>query len=99
MIVKIHSTPNGKIAAVCDKEILGKIFEEGKRQLDLSSEFYKGKEMTEKDLDRIVCGCYILNIVGKKSVGWAIKKGLIDADKIIRISSVPHAQCVLARES
>ena len=57
------------IVAVCDKELLGKRFEEGKFQLDVKESFYKGKEadkikileimkeMSEEDA--------IFNIVGK----------------------------------
>jgi len=52
MIVKIHKSRERKILAVCDNELFGKKFEEGKLRLDLSSEFYDGEEVQEKNLSR-----------------------------------------------
>ena len=45
MIVKIHNNEGRLILAICDKDILGKKFVEEKKQLDLSSGFYKGEQM------------------------------------------------------
>ncbi len=33
-----------EVVALCDKEILGKQFEQGNMQLDVKENFYKGKE-------------------------------------------------------
>jgi len=45
MIVKSHSTGDGrKVIAICDDSLLGKKFEEGDKQLDLTSEFYQGQK-------------------------------------------------------
>ncbi|MFH1064557.1 MAG: DUF424 family protein [Candidatus Woesearchaeota archaeon] len=48
MIAKVHKTPNGMILALCDTEILGKTFEEGKLQLNLDSQFYMEKRYLMK---------------------------------------------------
>ena len=54
MIVKIHKTQEGRIIlAVCDKEIIGKKYEENGIQLDLKSEFYKGKEIEEEKVKEL----------------------------------------------
>lgn len=96
MIVKIHKNNDGKvILAVCDKELLGKKFEEGKLQLDLSSKFYDGKEMQEETLLKLFKSAYIINLVGKRSINIAIKAGIIDRERVIKIKNVPHAQVVL----
>ena len=45
MIVKKHITQDKRlILAVCDKELLGRCFEESSLQLDLRGEFYNGEE-------------------------------------------------------
>ena len=44
MIVKIHKRDDRTILAVCDSDLIGRTFTEGERQLDLSSDFYKGEE-------------------------------------------------------
>lgn len=95
MIVKVHKGPEGKnIVSICDKEIIGKKFNEKKLQLDLSSNFYKGKERTEEEIRKIVKDAYTLNIVGEKSVGFCLKEGWISKDKIIKIRNIPYALCL-----
>ena len=98
IIVKVHKGPDGsKVIAICDKEILGKKFEENNLQLDLSSDFYKGEEKEEKEvIDEIKkCSCS-LNIVGKDSIEFSIKNNLVDKENIIKIKDIPHAQTIVS---
>lgn len=98
-MVKKHRTRDGKlILAVCDSELIGKKFEQGKIQLDLTTGFYKGEEKTESEILLMIQGAYILNLVGEKSVKLALKQGLIDETHILNIQGIPHAQCVIVRE-
>ena len=59
------------VVAVCDKEILGKTFEEENKILELKESFYKGKEVNEdeaiKILQDMVREDATFNIVGKKA--------------------------------
>jgi hypothetical protein len=49
MIAKIHKTFDGRnVLAVCDSDLLGKKFEEKDLQIDLNSDFYKGKKKKKK---------------------------------------------------
>ncbi len=98
LVVKIHKSNDGRtIIAICDKDILGKNFEEGKAQLDLTKGFYKGTEMSEDEVIDLVRGksCY-LNIVGKKSIELAIRKDLIKMDNIRKIAGIPYTQVILS---
>ena len=96
MIVKVHKTQDGrKIVAICDDELIGKKFEEGKLQLDLNSSFYKGKELEEGELTELIKDSYVVNIVGKKSMDFALKLGIVDKKNIIKIKNIPHAQAIL----
>ncbi|MBU0614690.1 MAG: DUF424 family protein [Nanoarchaeota archaeon] len=94
MILKIHKSDR-TIVALCDSDILGKRFEQGNLQLDLTTDFYKGKEVTEQEAAKIVPSADILNLVGEKSVGLGIKLGLIEKNNVIRIKDIPHAQAAL----
>ncbi len=47
MQIKIIKT-NRTIVAVCDSELLGKKFEEGKFQLEVKENFFKGEETEEE---------------------------------------------------
>ena len=93
MIVKEHRHPDGRrVLAVCDKDILGKKFEENDLQIDLTGEFYKGEEVSEAQFTEIVKGAYTANFVGKGAIELGIKKGIIKKENIVIISGVPHAQ-------
>ncbi len=99
MLVKKHKTRDGRlILAVCDSELIGKKFEQGKLQLDLTNDFYKGEEKSESEVHLMFQQAYILNLVGEKSVKLALKQRLIDETHILKIEGVPHAQCVIVRE-
>jgi len=96
MIVKIHKNPDGrKVVAICDNDLLGKRFEEGKLQLDLSSNFYKGEEMSEDDVVGLTEDPCIVNVVGEKSINFLIGVGVVDKKNIIRIKGIPHAQAIV----
>ena len=96
MIVKIHKTQDGrKLAAICDNNLIGKKFEEKNLQLDLTSNFYKGEEKSEKEVINLLKGCHLVNIIGEKSINLAIKLGIADKNKIIKIKGIPHAQAIL----
>lgn len=96
MILKEHKTPDGRlVVALCDDDLLGKKFEEGKLCLDLSGDFYKGEEKEENEvLDSLKDACAI-NAVGKKAVDFLIKNNFVDKEKVIYVLGIPHAQCVL----
>ena len=99
MIVKVHRTQEGQILlAICDDELIGKKFEEGNLQLDISSSFYKGEEKSVDELKELVKDAYMLNIVGEKSIKFALENDLIEESHIIKIDNVPHAEAVIVRE-
>lgn len=83
------------VVAVCDKELLGKVFESEKFQLDIKESFYKGKEVSEEELleimSKMAAEDATFNIVGKKSVNTALKAELITEDGIKDIRGVPFA--------
>jgi len=82
------------LLAVCDSELIDKKFEEGKGQLDLTSDFYKGDEKTEIEVSDLMRNSYIINIVGEKSVGLALKEELISEENVKKIDGVPYASAV-----
>ena len=95
MIVKEHITPDRRlILTVCDKEIIGKRFETSDLKLDISSDFYKGKEKTEKEIIKLFEQAYMINLVGQKSVKLGLKSKIISEKAIIKIKDIPYVQAV-----
>lgn len=83
------------VVAICDKELLGKKFEEGKFQLDIKENFYKGEEVDEKAsieiMKKMSAEDATFNIVGEKSINAALKAGIISIKEIRKIKGIPFA--------
>ena len=94
-IVKIHKGPHGEVLVISDAEIIGKKFEEGKLQLDLSKEFYSGEEMDMGEVKELVKSAYILHLTGKKTVDFFLELGLMDNENVLMVDGVPHVEVCL----
>ncbi|MBT4935395.1 DUF424 family protein [Candidatus Woesearchaeota archaeon] len=95
LIVSQKSGPHGILVVITDKDILGKKFMEGKVQLDLTKEFYKGEEMDEKDVITLCEKARDLHLTGKHAVALGINQNLIDPQNILYVQKVPHAEVVM----
>ena len=98
MLVKIHKSYRN-IVSICDSNLLGKRFEQGNLQLDLTTEFFKGEKMTEKQVLEIIKDAVredaSFNIVGEKAIACAIKVGIISKKSIKKIQGIPVALTLL----
>jgi hypothetical protein len=97
-LVRIHQREHQLIAAVIDKELLGKLIQENDVQLDLRSDFYKGKEMNEQAARKIMRAASQLNLAGQHAVQIGIEEGLVDPAHVLLVGGVPHAQVVVDRD-
>lgn len=93
MYLKLHETPDGRIAALCDSELIGRVLSDGKRHLDLEehSAFYVGEKVSRELAIEALRSSENANIVGKKSLSAAKEAGL-DVSASVEISGVPHLQ-------
>lgn len=94
-IVAEKSTANGLLLVITDKDLIGKKFEEGKKQLDLNNKFYQGEEKSKEEVKELIKGAYILHFTGEKTLKLTRELGLFDLSKILRIKNIPHAEVVL----
>jgi hypothetical protein len=87
------------VVAVCDSELIGKKFEEGKLQLDIKESFFSGKEMNEEEtievIEKMADEDATFNIVGEKSVEAALKAGLIDEKAVCEVQGIPFVLILL----
>ncbi|MBU0894167.1 MAG: DUF424 family protein [Nanoarchaeota archaeon] len=92
MYIKIHKTYRDVIA-ICDVELLGQKFEEGKFQLDLKENFYGGNKQTQEEAIKIMkefnAEDATFNIVGEKSIQTALQAGIITENSIGKIAGIP----------
>ncbi|WP_456475305.1 DUF424 domain-containing protein [Candidatus Pyrohabitans sp.] len=92
--VKIYRVQNEVLVAVCDEDILGRVFEEGELILDIKKEFYGDEVFTEEQVVVFLNEATIANIAGEGVVAIAIREGIIDRENVLRVCGVPHAQMV-----
>lgn len=94
MYLKIHENSDRRIVAVCDKELLGRVLEEGNVYIDLDKyrSFYAGELAGEEEVKKSLGDFHSANLVGKKAVHVGIEMGLVNEDDIIYVNKVPHTQ-------
>lgn len=94
-VVKTHKTQDArKMVCITDEEIIGKKFEESKKQLDFTGEFYKGELKSESEVKILLEGAAILIFSGKQAVKMGEKLEFITKENVIKIKGVPQAQCI-----
>ncbi|HLC62906.1 MAG TPA: DUF424 family protein [Candidatus Nanoarchaeia archaeon] len=94
ILIKIHNSGASRLISICDSDLIGKKFEQGNKQLDITERFYKGEEMSEEKIFSLLETCSSLNVVGKESIQFALKNKIIHKDLIIIIQGIPHAQAL-----
>lgn len=98
MQIKIHESYR-KVVALADSELIGKTFEEGKKQLSITENFYKGEEVEEERaiemLKSLAVDDATFNIAGKNSIEAAIKAEIISEDSIGKVQDIPFALVLL----
>jgi uncharacterized protein len=94
MYVKKHESKDRIVFAVCDEDLIGKKFQEGDLVLDVSERFYKGEKKTNEEIKEIFMNSSNINLVGKKTINFALKLGILNKDSIITVDGIPHAQIV-----
>ncbi|MCX8175921.1 MAG: DUF424 family protein [Candidatus Bathyarchaeota archaeon] len=97
--VKIMKVRNDIVIAICDEDILGKVFEDKDRglKLDVKEKFYRGVKVKLTEVIQYIEKATIANIVGRKAVSLAVEKGLISSSGILWIGGIPHAQLIKMR--
>jgi len=94
-IVVTKDSHHGKLIIITDKDIVGQKFMEGKLQLDLTSDFYKGQEENEETVRDLMHKGYVFHLTGKKTVEMGVKEGLVDEKRVLLVKGVPHAEVMV----
>jgi len=98
MFIKIHKAYR-QVVAVCDSDIIGKVFEEGKAVLNLRDNFYRGDEKNSQETIEIIQDLAkedaTFNIAGKEAVKCALEAGIISEEGIKTVQGIPVALVLL----
>ncbi len=85
--MKIHG---GKVAAICDENLLGKEFREGEVVLKVSREYYGGEIVGKERVKEVLQSLPIIGLVGEGCIGIAVELGLADWRFVKRVAGIPH---------
>ncbi len=94
IVVKGYRKGSEFLVAAADECLLGKTFKSDGLTITVSESFYKGECCDEEGLVNRLRMATMANLVGEETVAIAVKYGMIDADCVLRIGGVPHAQMV-----
>jgi|YelNatPaOPRAMG01_1025707.scaffolds.fasta_scaffold06317_6 hypothetical protein len=94
MYLKIHERMGKRVVALCDKELIGNVYEKDGLVLDLKTyrNFYVGEIVGEEEAKKHLENFDSANIVGKNSVSLAIRMGLCKKSEVRTIAGIPHIQ-------
>ena len=98
MLIKIIKSQRD-IVAVCDSDLIGKRFEEGKLNIEVKENFFLGEEVDEEKaieiMEKMAGEDATFYIVGEKSIKAALEAGVIDEEGIIKIQGIPVSLILL----
>jgi len=91
---KIHYMQEQLILALCDEELIGKVFESEGTILDLDKfkNFYVGEILDKKDLKRLIEESDSVNAVGENATKLILEFGYAKKENIKMIATIPHLQ-------
>jgi len=92
LIAKLHTIDSKSILAICDKDLIGKEFEDGKIFFRASEKFYGNQEFSEKEIIEMALESDSINVFGNKSSELLEREGLISENNVIIIAGIKHAQ-------
>lgn len=92
--VKVYMVQSEVLVAACDECVYGKCYREGEVVLKGERKFFGDELMEEEELEDLLKRATIANLLGENIVAYGIRLGIIDADNVITVEGVPHAQMV-----
>jgi len=92
MILTERETEQGLLVAVCDRELLGKTFEDGDVSLSVTEEFYGGDPVDDEAVAEALAAASVANLVGTRAVEFAVEEGYVDEDNVLEVDGTLHAQ-------
>lgn len=94
--IRVHNSDNGSVVAMCDRDLIDKVLEEGEKVMDIKSyaSFYNEKLVSREEAKRIIGdtdGIYSANIVGRESIEVALAMEVVEEESVLEIMGVPYA--------
>lgn len=87
--VKISDYQKNTMLNICDAELLGKTITQGDLTMEITTSYYGGKTIDEREAAGLLKTSSIINMVGEKTVSLSVGLGIGSENGIKKISGVP----------
>jgi hypothetical protein len=94
MYLKTYQQGAEVLIAVCDCDILGQKFSEGRLCMDVSPDFFGRETASCAEVEAALEKATIANFVGQRCVEHAIRLGYVEKENVLSIQGVLCAQMV-----
>ena len=94
MFLRIHQSGRGRVVAVCDEDLVGKVLEDKQMRMDLDRyrSFYVGDKADAGKVKEALASFTSANAVGKESVSVVLSMGLAGKEGVKYIKRIPYIQ-------
>lgn len=94
VVLRIHRVRGEVVVAACDSELLETEVNVGRTPVKISSHFYGRISVNEEEFVAQVRRGTIVNLLGERTIGWAVRAGLLAEEGAGSLGGVPHAEIV-----
>ncbi len=92
--LRVIRDKKGVMVTICDAELLGETFRQGKMKLEVNSKFYGGTLCAVGEAMNALAHADVANLVGEATIKAAVGEGLVDPRAVIHFGRVPHVQVI-----
>ena len=87
LILAKHVRDGVLTVGICDKEHVGKVYEEGNKQIDTTGDFFDGEKVSADEIKEALPKAKSATIVGKESV--AIASEVYENPQVLVVDDIP----------
>jgi hypothetical protein len=93
MFMKIHrSRDTSDVIAICDRELINTTISSGTMTVTISEWFYGKSPAQEEEIREALRSAGNINLMGERTISFAMEMGIITRDDCIMIGKIPHVQ-------
>lgn len=89
---RLYEFETDLLLAATDEELIGRTLSRGEIEVHVTEQFYGTEEADQGELRELLGRCTVANLMGERCVALAAKHGFVDAENVVRVENVPHAQ-------
>lgn len=94
---RLYRFENDVLLAATDEELIGRSLSRGEVEVHITEQFYGDEQADQGELRDLLDRCTVANLMGERCVALAAELGFVDAENVVELEDVPHAQVAQMR--